>query len=264
MFDSRSLRLVPAVLALAVGSLAACGSDDSGNTAASTPDAVDGTVTVLAAASLTGAFESIGDAFETAHPDVHVVFSFAASSELVAQITDGAPADVFASADLSNMAKLTDAVANAETPTVFAKNSSAIIVAPGNPLGVAGIGDLANPDLILVTCAPEVPCGTYADQIFENAGVNVTPDSYEENVKAVVNKVMLGEADAGIAYATDVIAAADDAAGVEIPADINVVAEYPIVVTDGAPNPTAAAAFVAFVLGEAAQEILNGFGFTSP
>lgn len=261
----RTCRLAPLVVAL--GSIGACGSEDSGNRT-SNPDAVAGTVTVFSAASLSGAFESIGEAFESANPDVTVVFNFAASSDLAAQITEGAPADVFASADLSNMTKLVDAklidAGASAGPAVFATNSLEIVVAPGNPLGIAGVADLVDPDLILVTCAPEVPCGTYAGQIFENAGIIVTPDSYEENVKAVVNKVVLGEADAGIAYATDVIAAADDASGVGIPADIDVVAEYPIAVTGDAPNPTAAAAFVQFVLGEPAQQILTGFGFSSP
>lgn len=264
----RTCRLAPLVFVVALGSIGACGSDDGGDRA-SNPDAVAGTMTVFAAASLSGAFTSIGEAFESANPDVNVVFNFAASSDLAAQITEGAPADVFASADLSNMtklvdAKLVDAGASAGPSTVFATNSMEIVVAPGNPLGIAGVADLVDPDLILVTCAPEVPCGTYAGQIFENAGIIVTPDSYEENVKAVVNKVVLGEADAGIAYATDLIAAGDDASGVGIPADIDVVAEYPIAVTGDAPNPAAAAAFVQFVLGEPAQQTLTGFGFSSP
>jgi molybdate transport system substrate-binding protein len=256
-------RLAPVAVAMACGLFAACGSDDDGNPA-SDPNAIDGTVTVFAAASLSVAFETIGESFELAHPDVDVVFSFAASSELVAQIVEGAPADVFASADLSNMTKLVEAGAAAGAATVFAENSAAIIVAPGNPLGIVGLTDLVDADLILVTCAPEVPCGTYADDIFENAGIVVTPDSYEENVNAVVNKVVLGEADAGVAYVTDVIAAGDEASGVKIPADINVVAEYPMVVTADAPNPTAATAFVEFVLGDEAQRTLSDFGFTAP
>jgi molybdate transport system substrate-binding protein len=256
-------RLAPVALAAAFGWIAACGSDDHANTA-SDEHAVDGTVTVFAAASLSGAFETIGESFERANPDVDVVFSFAASSELVAQVVEGAPADVFASADPSNMTKLVEAGAAAGAATTFARNSAAIIVAPGNPLGIAGVTDLIDPELILVTCAPAVPCGTYADDIFENAGIVVTPDSYEENVNAVVNKVVLGEADAGVAYVTDVIAAGDGASGVEIPADINVVAEYPMVVTADAPNPTAATAFVEFVLGDEAQRTLSEFGFTAP
>ena len=217
-------------------------------------------MTVFAAASLTDAFTEIGDAFTSANPDVDVTFNFAASSELVTQINEGAPADVFASADQANMAKLADA----GEPQVFATNVLEIAVAPGNPLGIDSVADLADADLIVVTCALEVPCGTYAAEVFTNAGVDVTPKSYEENVRAVLNKVVLGEADAGIVYATDVRAAEGDADGVEIPADVNVVAEYPIVAVPTAGNADAAGAFVDFVLGDAGQETLASYGFTAP
>lgn len=269
-----------AVLGLAT---AACGSDDGdadepaatdqpastdapGATGTPDPAAAEasGEVVVFAAASLTEAFTEVGDAFTAANPDASVTFNFAASSELVAQIIEGAPADVYASADLNNMAKLTDAAANAEEPVVFANNLPEIIVAPGNPLGITGVEDLANDDLILVTCAPEVPCGTYATQIFDNAGIIANPDSFEENVKAVVTKVRLGEADAGIAYATDVTAAGDDADGVDIPAELNVVAEYPIAVTTEGPNPDGGQAFIDFVVSHAGQAILATSGFSSP
>lgn len=250
---------------------AACGSDDAADDQPATTDApntaesaVSGEVVVFAAASLTGAFTELGDAFMAANPEASVTFNFAASSELVAQIIEGAPADVFASADLNNMTKLTGPDANAGEPVVFANNLSEIIVAPGNPLGISGVEDLVNDDLILVVCAPEVPCGTYATQIFENAGVTVNPDSFEENVNAVVTKVALGEADAGIVYATDATAAGDDADGVEIPAELNVVAEYPIAVTAEAPNPDGGQAFVDFVVSADGQAILTSYGFSSP
>lgn len=252
---SRSHRFAVASIVVLGLVAAACGDDDDG---------ASGEVVVFAAASLTDAFTEIGDAFTEANDDASVTFSFAASSELVAQITEGAPADVFASADLNNMTKLTDADANDGDPVVFAHNLSEIVVGPGNPLGIAGVADLENDDLILVVCAPEVPCGTYANQIFENAGVTVNPDSFEENVRAVLTKVTLGEADAGIVYATDVTAAGDDADGVEIPADINVVAEYPIAVTAEAPNSNGGQAFVDFVMSDAGQDILASYGFTSP
>jgi molybdate transport system substrate-binding protein len=243
-----------AALALVAG---ACGSDDDANDAG----AAIGDITVFAAASLTAAFEEIGTAFTVEHPDTDVVFNFAASSELVAQINEGAPADVFASADMTNMTKLTDAAANGGEPVVFTRNLASIIVAPGNPKGITGVADLADEDLIYVQCAPEVPCGAYAEQIFDNAGVTVTPKSLEENVKAVVTKVILGEADAGIVYATDVTAAGADAAGVEIPDDVNVVAEYPIATTATAPNADGAQAFVDFVMSEQGQKILQSYGF---
>jgi molybdate transport system substrate-binding protein len=225
---------------------------------------VSGDLTVFAAASLTEAFTELGDAFEAANPDADVTFNFAASSELVTQIGEGAPADVFASADLSNMTKLTEAGDNASEPVVFTTNLAEIIVGQGNPTGITGLADLANEDLIVISCAPEVPCGRYAQQILDNAGVTVTFTSLEENVRAVVSKVTLGEADAGIVYVTDVIDAGDAAEGVEIPADVNVVAEYPIAVTTEAPNPEAAQAFIDVVLSEEGQAILASYGFVSP
>jgi molybdate transport system substrate-binding protein len=247
--------LVSAIALLAL--VPACGRADGADSS--------GAVTVFAAASLTDAFTDLGDAFMTANPDSDVTFNFGASSELVTQINEGgAPADVFASADQNNMSKLTDAGNNGSDPVVFATNVLEIIVEPGNPQGITGVADLADDDLILVTCAPVVPCGNYAQQIFDGAGVTVTPDSLEENVRAVVTKVTAGEADAGIVYKTDVMAAGEEADGVEIPADINVVAEYPIAVTKDAPNPERAQAFIDFVLGEQGQTILDSYGFPQP
>lgn len=255
-------RLLVTSIVIASIALAACGEDD--DRAPTGASAVEGTVTVFAAASLTAAFTEIGDAFMTEYPEAEVVFNFAASSELVTQIGEGAPADVFASADQNNMTKLTDADGNASEPEVFARNLLQIIVGPGNPTGITGVADLANEDLIVVTCAPEVPCGKYAAEIFANAGVTVTPKSLEENVKAVVSKVTLGEADAGIVYRTDVIAAGADAVGVEIPEDVNVVAEYPVVVTKDAPNADGAQAFIDVVLSEQGRTILDSYGFLAP
>jgi molybdate transport system substrate-binding protein len=225
---------------------------------------VSGDITVFAAASLTAAYTEIGDAFMTEYPDAKVTFSFAASSDLVTQIKEGAPADVYASADQANMTKLTDAGGNASEPQVFATNSLEIIVEPGNPKGITGVADLANPDILYVTCAPEVPIGKYGAQVLEAAGVTATPVSLEENVKGIVTKVTLGEADAGIVYRTDVIAAGDKAEGVEIPDDINVTATYPVVVTKEASNAAGAEAFVDFVLGEQGQKILASYGFMAP
>ena len=261
------MRIRPSGLFAAVAFLgiigASCGADEPAP-AASVPGGVSGDITVFAAASLTAAFTDIGDAFMSEHPDAKVTFNFAGSSELVAQIGEGAPADVFASADLGNMATLTDAGNNASAPVVFATNVAQIIVAPGNPLGITGVADLADDDLIVVVCAPEVPCGKYAAAVFEHAGVVVTPKSLEENVKAVVAKVVLGEADAGIVYATDVIAAGADAEGVDIPADVNVVAEYPIALVEATPNPAGAQAFVDFVNSDQGQKILAAYGFLAP
>jgi molybdate transport system substrate-binding protein len=266
--DSNSTATTPTTIApttTAVPTTTSAATTDVPTTEAPTtlPPA-SGDVTVFAASSLTAAFTEIGDAFMAQNPDAKVTFNFAASSDLVTQIGQGAPADVFASADQSNMKKLTDAGDNATEPVVFATNLLEIIVGPSNPKGITGVADLANANLAVVMCAPEVPCGKYAAQILESAGVTVTPKSLEENVKAVVTKVTLGEADAGIVYETDVTAAGDKAAGVKIPADINVLAEYPIAVTKEAPNAGAAQAFVDFVASDAGQAILASYGFLAP
>jgi molybdate transport system substrate-binding protein len=236
--------------------LVACGGD-SGTSS-------DGEIVVFAAASLTGAFTEIGQAFTASTPATTVTFNFGSSSDLVTQISEGAPADVYAAADQANMTKLADAGGTAGSPQVFATNDLQIVVEPGNPLGIEGVGDLARPGLIYVTCAPEVPIGGYAVQVLEAAGVAVAPASIEENVKGIVTKVTTGEADAGIVYRTDVIAAGADATGVDIPANFNVEATYPIVPVADTEEPDAAAAFVEFVLGEQGQQILGTYGFGAP
>ena len=236
---------------------------DAATTTQAKPD-VSGGITVFAASSLTAAYTEIANAFMTEFPNSKVTLSFGASSDLVTQINEGAPADVYASADQANMKKLTDAGGNAGDPQTFATNSLEIIVGKGNPKGITGVADLAKPGLIFVTCAPEVPIGKYAAQVLSTAGVTVTPASLEQNVKGIVTKVTLGEADAGIVYKTDVTAAGDQAAGVEIPADVNVTATYPIVATKAASNPVGAQAFVGFVLGEQGQKIMASYGFTAP
>lgn len=247
-----------------------CGDDDdsaSDTTAAATIEPggdASGGITVFAAASLTDAYTEIGDAFMAENPDASVAFNVGSSSDLVAQILEGAPADVYASADQANMTKLTDAGANAGEPQVFATNSLAIVVEAGNPLGIVDLADLEDPDLITVTCDPEVPIGAYSEEVFANAGVTVSVDSFEEDVRAVLNKVVLGEADVGVVYSTDVISAGDTATGVEIPDDLNVTPEYPLATTADAPNPDGAAAFSEFVLSDAGQDVLEEYGFSGP
>jgi molybdate transport system substrate-binding protein len=268
---------------------AGCGSDNSSGSAATTPAstgaattvattadptttgapttttaAVAGNITVFAAASLTDAFNAVGDAFTTAHPQAKATFSYDASSALVQQITQGAPADLFASADTANMDKLTKAGLNGAAPQVFATNLLGVIVAPGNPKGITGVQDLGQPDLKVVLCADGVPCGTYAKQILTSAGVTVTPVSLEQNVKGVVTKVTAGEADAGIVYVTDIAAAGGKAAGVDIPKNINVVAQYPIASIKTSQNTAVDQAFTAFLLGSQGQAILAKYGFLPP
>lgn len=241
------------VAAVVVGA-AACGAQGS-----PAKPGGPGTITVFAAASLTESFTEIGAAFEAGYPGAEVRFNFASSADLVNQINEGAPVDVFASADQATMARV--ATAGNPAPAVFATNRLEILVAAGNPAGVTGLGDLADPDLVVVTASPGVPIGRYAAEVLAKAGVTVTPKSLEANVKAIVNKVVLGEADAGIVYATDVIAAGARAEGVSIPAELNVVAAYPMVILADAPNRGGAALFSAFVLGEQGQAILAGYGF---
>lgn len=250
--------LVGVSAAIAVSTPAAASTEPADDVAS---EGVEGDLVVFAAASLTDAFTAIGEAFESEHPDVDITFNFAASSDLVTQIDEGAPADVFASADQRNMDKLVEADRVAADPETFATNSLAIIVEAGNPEDIESVDDLADPDLIVVTCDPEVPIGRYSQEVFDAAGVEVTPDSLEENVRGIVTKVVEGEADAGLVYVTDVIAAGDDAEGIEIPTDINVVAAYPIAPVADAPNPDAAAAFTEFVLGDEGQATLGEFGF---
>lgn len=225
----------------------------------------DGThLTVFAATSLATAFEEIGAAFTTEHPGTDVTFSFAASSELVAQLLEGAPADVFAAADERNMDRLTQANGNGSAPSVFATNSMSIVVAAGNPKGVMSLADLTDPDLLVVLCAAETPCGGYSTAILDGAGLTVTPRSLEANPKAALSKVASGEADAAIVFSTDVIAAGASVAGVGIPAASNVVARYPIAVTSrAAANPTAEA-FVDFVTSSRGRSILESHGFGAP
>jgi molybdate transport system substrate-binding protein len=269
----RTSRLFVIATALVGLVAAACGSSSNGSSSATTPattgastsaGAVQGDITVFAAASLTDSFNEIGSAFTKANPQAHVKFSYDASSALVQQINQGAPADVFASADQANMSKLTKAGNNGSAPVVFATNLLGIIVAPNNPKGIKGVEDLGNPALKVVLCADGVPCGTYAKQILDAAHVTVKPVSYEQNVKGVVTKVTAGEADAGIVYVTDVAAAGSKASGVDIPKDINVIAQYPIASTKTSKNTAVDQAFINFVLGSDGQAILAKYGFLPP
>lgn len=242
---------VAAVLVLAALAAACGGSGPSGSS---------GALTVLAAASLTEAFDEIGRRFESAHPDVDVAFSYDASSTLAQQVVSGAPADVLATADEVTMQQAAQAV---DQPAVFARNALAVVVAAGNPEGIRTVADLARPGLVVVLCAEQVPCGRFSGQVLERAGVRVRPRSLEPNVKGVVSKVVLGEADAGIAYATDARAAGRSVEAVPIPEAHNVVATYPIAVVRSAPNRAAATAFVEFVRSARGRSVLESFGFAS-
>lgn len=219
---------------------------------------------MFAAASLTEAFREVGAAFTATNPGVEVTFAFDASSALAAQVVQGAPADLFASADAVNMDRLTAAGLAADAPVVFASNVLQIVTGAGNPEGIDGLADLARPGLKVVLCDVAVPCGRYAAQSLERAAVALTPVSLEQNVKGVVTKVAAGEADAGIVYATDVQAAGTRAVGVDIPPEHNVVAAYPIAVTTTSKFPDASRAFVAFLVGAEGRAILARYGFGRP
>ncbi len=220
-------------------------------------------VLVSAAASLTDAFGAVATAFEAANPGVDVVLNLAGSSTLRQQILEGAPADVFASADESNMERVVEAGEAAGPPAVFARNRLRIAVPPGNPAGVTGLADFADEGLLVGLCAEAVPCGAFARRALARAGVRPAVDTEEPDVRSLLTKIALGELDAGIVYATDV-APAHRVQGIAIPDDENVTARYPIVLLAHAPEPRAGAAFVAFVLSDGGQEILRQHGFVSP
>jgi molybdate transport system substrate-binding protein len=224
---------------------------------------LSGTITVFAASSLTTAYTAIGKDFERAHPGSMVKFSFGGSSTLVAQIQQGAIGDVFASADQPNMQKAVDAGLVAGSPSIFAHNRLEIVVAGGNPKRIGGLPDLARSGLVVILCAPAVPCGRYATQALQKAGVTVKPASQETDVKAVVGKVALGEADAGIVYVTDVKAAGAGVQGVDIPSGQNVLADYPVAILKDSQNAPLAKAFVSYLLGDG-QPTLARYGFTGP
>jgi molybdate transport system substrate-binding protein len=224
----------------------------------------DATLTVFAAASLSGAFGEMTTAFESAHPGAKVALNLAGSPMLLNQIREGAPADVFASADEATMQNLVDAGAVAGAPRIFAANLLQIVVAKGNPNRISRLADLARPGLVVVLCGETVPCGRYALEAFRKAGVVPPAASQELDVKAVLTKVVLGEADAGIVYLTDVRAAGDVVEGVPLPPEHEVRARYPIAALRAAPNAAAAQKLIAFVLSDAGANVLARHGFSKP
>lgn len=235
---------------------AACGSGGS----AEDPAAAPVTLHVFAAASLQEPFEELGEQFESEHEDVTVEFSFAGSSTLVEQIQQGAPADVFASADTKNMDKLTDAGLEETDPVDFTTNTLRIAVPAGNPAGVTDLASLTG-DLNLVVCAPEVPCGAATETVEEAAGLEFAPVSEEQSVTDVLNKVTSGEADAGLVYVTDVEKAGDAVEGIDFPEAQQAVNTYPITTVDGSANPQLGQEFVDLVTGEEGHKVLAGYGF---
>lgn len=221
-------------------------------------------IMVFAAASLKKSFTEIGERFTTDNPGVAVEFSFAGSSDLVTQLTQGAGADVFASADTKNMDKVAKADMLSGEPVDFASNALTIAVAPGNPKKITSFKDLALPGLSVVVCAPTVPCGAAAQRVEQTAEVRLEPVSEESSVADVLNKVTTGQADAGLVYVTDVRAAGDKVTGVPFPESADAVNIYPIAVLKGSTQADRAQKFVDLVTGEAGQKILGAAGFGKP
>ena len=219
------------------------------------------TLTVLAAASLTNAADDITDVYQREHPDVRLRFSLAGSQELASQVRQGVPADVLVTADEPTMDGLADLVRDR---VVVAANQLAIVVATANPEDIATLEDLARADVITVLAAPTVPAGRYARTVLANAGVRVTARSEEPDVRAVLTRVRLGEADAGIVYVTDIAAGGADVEAVQIPADVNVLARYPAAVIADTSQPEQAAEFVDWLASPPGQRVLARSGFLGP
>jgi len=273
MLRGRSPRVLVAFVTLAL-IVSACDSDaasssipaDSANGAS-----LQGKITVFAASSLAEVFEEAGKQFEAANPRTRVSFNFAASSALATQIEEGAPADVFASADFAQADRLYQG-GHIQSPAVFARNSLVVVVPRGSTT-VTSFEDLANEGVRLVLAGPGVPAGKYAREVIANASASgdfgadfesrvlANLRSEEANVRAVLAKVQLGEADAGFVYATDVAAAAGEVDVVEIPGQFNVTAEYPVAVTTRGSDSPVATAFVEFLLSTQGQEVLRSHGF---
>jgi molybdate transport system substrate-binding protein len=257
-----SRRGAAVLAALGLLALVAGCADDS--TSRSTTTTLTGSITVLAAASLTDVFDELGDEFEATHPGATVTFSYGASSDLATQVVQGAPADVLATANTSTMRQVTNADAADGDPQVFARNVLEIAVPPGNPGNVHTLADLANPDLVVALCARQVPCGSAAEKLLDLTGLSVTADSLETDVRSALTKVELGEVDAALVYRTDVQAAGAAVEGIEIPEADQVVNDYPIVALAGSTNRNLADAFVAYVLSAAAGDPLQAAGFLPP
>ncbi|WP_432497189.1 molybdate ABC transporter substrate-binding protein [Kineococcus gypseus] len=253
------MRTAPAAAALALLlALAGCSGADGAD------GAQRRTLTVFAAASLQGVFTDLAAGFEREHPGVDVALSFAGSSDLVAQVEQGAPADVLATADEATAARAAGAGLLAGEPEVFATNVLAVATPAGNPAGVTSFADLARPGLAVVVCAPQVPCGAATERVERSTGVQLSPVSEEPSVTDVLGKVTTGEADAGVVYATDVARAGEAVTGVPLPEAAGEVNAYPVAVVRGAVQAELAGRFVDAVTGPAGRSALTAAGFGVP
>jgi molybdate transport system substrate-binding protein len=264
-------RLAFAMAAAAAIAVAGCSSSSSSSTASSSAPATGssssaaqtGTITVFAASSLKEPFTQLGKQFEAAHPGDTVKFSFGASSALATQIDSGAPADVFASASTKNMDQVVTA-GNASNPQDFAKNVMEVAVPPSNPAKVTSVNDLAKSSVKVALCQSQVPCGTVAGKVFDNAGIKVKPVTLQPDVKSVLTQVELGNVDAGMVYVTDVMAAGSKVKGVTISASDNASTTYPIAAVSKSKYQSIAQAFVAYVLSPEGEQVLKTAGFEQP
>ncbi|WP_306303153.1 molybdate ABC transporter substrate-binding protein [Actinomadura formosensis] len=244
-------------LALLAGAAAGCGGTSSGGGSGKT-------VTVFAAASLTETFTTLGRSFEGSHPGVKVRFNFGGSSALAQQITQGAPADVFAAASPATMKTVTDAHLADGQPQIFVRNRLQIATPADNPGKVTALKDLASPKVKVVLCAEQVPCGAAANKALAAAGVTVKPVSLEKDVKGALNKVTLGEADAALVYRTDVKAAGAKVHGIDFPEAAKAINDYPIVTLAKAPQPALAKEFLGLVVSAQGRTTLTAAGFDTP
>ncbi len=254
---------VAALVAVLATAVVGC---SSGETEAGTePDTQPvESITVFAAASLRSTFTELGRRFEAEHPGTRVVFNFGGSSDLFTQLDQGAPGDVFASADTANMTKARGAGLTAADPVNFATNVLTIAVPPGNPANITSFADLARPGVRVVVCAPQVPCGTASRRVADAAGVRLSPVSEESSVTDVLGKVVTAQADAGLVYVTDVAAADGTVTGVPFPEAARVVNTYPIAVLNKSEHRDVAGDFVALVIGPEGRRVLSDAGFGTP
>ncbi|MCU1631597.1 MAG: Molybdate transporter [Micrococcaceae bacterium] len=260
-----SCHLVLTAIGVVVLTATGCGTGEPGAAGSGgQADAVDGSITVFAAASLKETFTELAERFEDEYPGTDVTLNFAGSSDLVTQIIEGAPADVLASADTRTMGKLADDGLLAGPAVDLATNILQLAVPPDNPAGIATLADAARSGVKTVVCAAQVPCGTAAAAVEEAAGVDLTPVSEESSVTDVIGKVTSGEADAGLVYVTDVLAAGDAVLGIDFPESSSVVNTYPIASLADSGEAATAQAFVDLVTGDEGTAVLQAAGFGAP
>ncbi|MFZ2624082.1 MAG: molybdate ABC transporter substrate-binding protein [Propionibacterium sp.] len=257
---SSTVGVVVAALALTVSGCSA----GNGSSSTARTSAAGRTLTVFAAASMTSTFNELGKTFERENTGVTVTFDFAGSQALAQQITNGASADVFASANQANMKTVTDAGLASGSAQVYATNTLEIVVPKDNPAGISSFQDLTKSGLKLVTCAPSVPCGAATQQVEQTTGITLKPVSQEQAVTDVLTKVRTGEADAGIVYKTDVLSAGDAVAGIPFPEASRAVNTNYIVSLKNASEAALGEKFVDLVMSDAGQQVLQNAGFGSP